>query len=72
MAGSMQVGVYGFSSPLVARVVNKYGERIPCMVGTVISSAGLVVASYATDIMDTFAGLVQLSLYYPCLVQATV
>ena len=57
MAGSMQVGVYGFSSPLVAWVVNKYGERIPCMIGAVISSTGLVVASYATDIWTLLLGL---------------
>jgi len=52
----MQVGVYGFSSPLVSWVVNKFGERIPCMVGAVISSAGLVVASYASDIWTLLLG----------------
>eukprot|EP00092_Neocalanus_flemingeri_P039693 GFUD01043225.1.p1 GENE.GFUD01043225.1~~GFUD01043225.1.p1 ORF type:complete len:450 (+),score=115.12 GFUD01043225.1:98-1447(+) len=56
MAGSMQVGVYGFSSPVVARIINKYGERRPCMVGAVISAAGLLVASYATGIWTLLLG----------------
>lgn len=56
MAGSMQVGVYGFSSPLVAGIVNKYGERRPCMLGAVISAAGLLVASYATGIWTLLLG----------------
>lgn len=56
MAGSMQVGVYGFSSPFVAKIVNKYGERRPCMVGAVISAAGLLVASFATGIWTLLLG----------------
>jgi len=56
MAGSMQVGVYGFSSPLVAKIVNKYGERRPCMVGAVISALGLLVASFATGIWTLLLG----------------
>jgi len=56
MAGSMQVGVYGFSSPVVAKIINKYGERKPCMCGAVISACGLLIASFATDIWALILG----------------
>ena len=56
MAGSMQVGVYGLSSPLVAKIVNRYGERRPCILGAVISSIGLLVASLATDMTILLLG----------------
>jgi len=56
MAGSMQVGVYGFSSPFVAKIVNRYGERKPCIFGAVMSSIGLLIASLATDMTILIIG----------------
>merc|ERR1712142_328926 len=49
MAGSLQVGVYGFSSPVVAKVIRKYGERIPCIIGAIIAAGGLLLASFSSD-----------------------
>ena len=50
MAGSLQVGVYGLSSPLVSRLVERWGERRTCMLGALLSSSGLLLASLARDI----------------------
>lgn len=50
VAGSMQIGVYGFSSPIVAKLVNRYGERKICSIGALISAVGLLLASFATGI----------------------
>ena len=33
MAGSLQVGVYSMSGPVLAAVVARWGERKACMVG---------------------------------------
>jgi len=56
MAGSMQVGVYGFFSPVVAKIIQHYGERIPCIVGAVIAAGGLLLASFASDIWILLLG----------------
>lgn len=50
IAGSLQVGVYSLSGPMVAVVVGKWGERKACMVGAIISAAGVLGASYAVGI----------------------
>jgi len=50
IAGSLQVGVYSLSGPMVAAVVGKWGERKACMVGAIISAAGVLGASYAVGI----------------------
>merc|ERR1719228_234084 len=44
LAGSMQVSVYGLSSPLVSKLMKRYGERKPCMAGAMVSAIGLIVA----------------------------
>jgi len=56
MAGSLQVGCYGFSSPFVAWLESRIGARKCCMLGAVVSSAGLLVASFSTDIGVLFLG----------------
>jgi len=56
MAGSLQVGCYGFSSPLVAFLVDKFGARKCCMLGAVISALGLLTASFATGIVTLLIG----------------
>ena len=50
IAGSLQVGVYSLSGPVVAGVVARWGERKACMVGSVLSAMGVLGASYATGI----------------------
>ena len=50
VAGSLQVGVYGLSSPLVSRLVERWGERRSCLLGAALSSSGLLLASLARDI----------------------
>ena len=50
MAGSLQVGVYGLSSPLVSRLVERWGERSCCLLGSLLSCAGLLLASLAQSI----------------------
>jgi len=56
MAGSLQVGCYGLSSPFVAVLVNRYGARVCCMSGAVLSAIGLIVASFATGIKSLIGG----------------
>jgi len=50
IAGSMQICTYGLVSPIVASLVEKYGARLPCMFGAVLSSIGLLAASYSSDV----------------------
>ena len=50
MAGSLQVGVYGLSSPLVSRLVERWGERVCCLLGSLLSCTGLLLASLAQSI----------------------
>ena len=51
MAGSLQVGVYGLSSPLVSRLVSRWGERCCCVLGSLLSCTGLLLASMATGML---------------------
>ena len=50
IAGSLQVGVYGLSSPLVSRLVERWGERKVAMLGALVSCLGLLLASLAQGI----------------------
>lgn len=56
MAGSLQVGVYGLSSPFVAVLVTRYGARICCMTGAVVAAIGLLSSSFATGIVSLIGG----------------
>jgi len=56
MAGSLQVAMYGFSSPFVAALKNKFGARVCCMTGAVVSASGLMIASFASGIKTLIAG----------------
>ena len=46
----MQVGVYGFTSPVAARLVDRWGERRCCVAGGLVSALGLGLASVSTSI----------------------
>ena len=50
IAGSLQVGVYSLSGPMVAVVVGKWGERKVCMLGSIVAAVGVLGASYAVGI----------------------
>jgi len=50
IAGGLQVGVYGLASPVVARLVDRYGERRCCVAGGLVSALGLGLASTASSI----------------------
>merc|ERR1712130_182527 len=51
IGGSMQVCAYGFSSPLVARLVSSHGARLPCILGAVLAALGIFAASFTTSIV---------------------
>ena len=46
-----QVCAYGFSSPLVARLVSSHGARLPCILGAVLAALGIFAASFTTSIV---------------------
>jgi len=46
--GSLQVGVYSLGGPIVGRLVKELGTRPVCILGAVISSVGMVIASFGT------------------------
>ena len=48
---SFQVCAYGFSSPLVARLVSSHGARLPCILGAVLAALGIFAASFTTSIV---------------------
>jgi len=50
LAGSLQVGVYCLSGPVVGRLVSSHGCRPVCMVGAVLASLGLLTASFAPSL----------------------
>ena len=45
-----QVGVYGFTSPVAARLVDRWGERRCCLAGGLVSALGLGLASVSASI----------------------
>jgi len=50
VAGSLQVGVYSLSGPIVGRLISRCGARPVCMVGALISCLGLLGASFASSL----------------------
>eukprot|EP00092_Neocalanus_flemingeri_P022081 GFUD01023950.1.p1 GENE.GFUD01023950.1~~GFUD01023950.1.p1 ORF type:complete len:442 (-),score=61.43 GFUD01023950.1:20-1345(-) len=50
LAGSLQVGVYCLSGPLVGKLVMRFGARPVCIAGALLSSLGLFGASYAPSL----------------------
>ena len=47
LVGSLQVGVYCLSGPLVGRLVSSHGCRPVCVTGALLASLGLLTASFA-------------------------
>ena len=56
LSGSLQVGIYSLSGPLVGKLIAKFGARPICIVGALISSFGLFAASFATDLGFVLVG----------------
>jgi len=54
-AGSLQVGVYSISGIFASRLVTRYGSRPVCITGALISSLGLISASYSWNLPSLLA-----------------
>ena len=50
VAGSLQVGVYSLSGPIVGKLVSRFGARPVCVTGAFISCLGLFGASFALNL----------------------
>ena len=56
VVGSLQVGVYSFSGPLVGKLIDRFGARPVCIAGALISCFGFVGASFATNLALVLVG----------------
>jgi MFS family permease len=56
IAGSLQVAASAFVGPVAASLVNKVGPRYVCMAGSVMATFGLVIASFASNLVGIFLG----------------
>ena len=56
VAGSLQVGVYSLSGPLVGRLITWCGARPVCIAGAFISCVGLLGASFSTSLGSVLIG----------------
>ena len=48
--GSLQVGIYSLSGPLVGRMILHFGPRSICMTGALIACLGMFAASFASNL----------------------
>ena len=63
--GSLQIAVYLFSGPLVARLVAKFGVRIVAITGSLLAGVGLLAASLSSSLpllMLSYSGVSGLGL----------
>ena len=63
--GSLQIAVYLFSGPLVARLVAKFGVRIVAITGSLLAGIGLLAASLSSSLpllMLSYSGVSGLGL----------
>jgi len=56
VAGSLQVGVYSLSGPIVGRLITSFGSRPVCVTGAFVSCLGLLGASYASSLGSVLIG----------------
>ena len=49
-AGSCQVAVYSVTGIMAAKLVTKYGTRPVCITGAVLSSLGLLLSSFTSNL----------------------
>lgn len=57
IAGSLQVALSAFVAPVAAWLVVKKGARLVCLAGAVTASFGLLLASFASNLVGIFGGL---------------
>eukprot|EP00092_Neocalanus_flemingeri_P002445 GFUD01002615.1.p1 GENE.GFUD01002615.1~~GFUD01002615.1.p1 ORF type:complete len:457 (+),score=94.38 GFUD01002615.1:314-1684(+) len=57
IAGSLQVALSAFIAPVAGHFVRKKGARVVCLVGAVTASFGLLLASFAPNLVGIFGGL---------------
>ena len=50
LVGSLQVGVYCLSGPLVGKLVTTHGCRPVCVSGSILAALGLLAASFAPSL----------------------
>merc|ERR1719376_890257 len=74
LAGSLQIGVYCLSGPLVGKLVTAFGARPVCIAGALLASVGLLSASFATSLGLLILGYSVITgcgfglMYIPCVV----
>jgi len=74
LAGSLQIGVYCLSGPLVGKLVTAFGARPVCIAGALLASIGLLSASFATSLGLLILGYSVVTgcgfglMYIPCVV----
>merc|ERR1719167_1106500 len=56
VVGSLQVGVYSLSGPLVGLLVARFSPRTVCIAGALLSSLGLMGASFAPSLNLIYLG----------------
>jgi len=50
VVGSLQVGVYSLSGPVVGKLVTRFGPRAVCISGAVVASIGLLASSFSPSL----------------------
>lgn len=55
VVGSLQVGVYSLSGPVVGKLVTRFGPRSVCISGAVIASCGLLASSFSPSLPLIYA-----------------
>ena len=53
--GSLLSGVYGMSGPIVGGLVNKFGCRPVCIVGSIISCTGIALSMFSPNVCGCFS-----------------
>jgi len=55
-SGSLQVGVYSISGPIVGRLVTEWGTRPVCILGACVASLGMLIASFGHSLGAVLVG----------------
>ncbi|XP_023341260.1 monocarboxylate transporter 13 [Eurytemora carolleeae] len=56
ITGSLQVGIYCLSGPLVGRLVTEFGTRYVCMAGALVACLGMILASFGQSLGAVLVG----------------
>jgi len=55
VVGSLQVGVYSLSGPIVGKLVSRFGPRAVCISGAIVASCGLLASSFAPSLTMVYS-----------------